>query len=84
MAVLPAEDVVARIESDYPRSKLGACENSSRPHPLNAKDFAGAASLLDGAYPRSQLAWRLRASDARQRARTSGKLPERAQLMNIA
>ena len=74
--VLPSEDVVARIESDFPRSKAAALARIVRARiRLNAKDFAGAASLLDAErYPRSQLAWRLRASDARQRARTSGQV----------
>jgi TolA-binding protein len=46
--VLPAEDVVARIESDYPRSKAAALARIVRARiRLNAKDFAGAASLLD-------------------------------------
>ena len=46
--VLPAEDVVARIESDYPRTKAAALARIVRARiRLNAKDFAGAASLLD-------------------------------------
>src|SRR5258707_1450680 len=46
--VLPAEDVVARIESDYPRTTAGALAKIVHARiKLNAKDFAGAASLLD-------------------------------------
>ena len=46
--VLPSEDVVARIESDYPRTKAAALARIVRARiRLNAKDFAGAASLLD-------------------------------------
>jgi soluble lytic murein transglycosylase len=46
--VLPAEDVVARIESDYPRTRAAALARILRARiRLNAKDFAGAASLLD-------------------------------------
>src|SRR5215813_4663597 len=45
---LPAEDVVQRIESDYPKSKAAALARlvRARIH-LNTKDFAGAAALLD-------------------------------------
>jgi soluble lytic murein transglycosylase len=46
--VLPAEDAVARIESDYPRTTAGALARIVHARlKLNAKDFAGAASLLD-------------------------------------
>jgi soluble lytic murein transglycosylase len=46
--VLPAEDAVARIESDYPRTTAGALAKIVHARiKLNAKDFAGAASLLD-------------------------------------
>src|SRR5260221_13366970 len=46
--VLPAEDAVARVESDYPRTTAGALAKIVRARiKLNAKDFAGAASLLD-------------------------------------
>jgi soluble lytic murein transglycosylase len=46
--VLPSEDVVARIESDYPRTKTAALARIVRARiRFNAKDFAGAASLLD-------------------------------------
>src|ERR1700720_1550392 len=46
--VLPAEDVVARIESDYPRTKTAGLARLVRARiKINAKDFAGAAALLD-------------------------------------
>jgi soluble lytic murein transglycosylase len=46
--VLPAEDAVARIESDFPKTTAGALANLVHARiKINAKDFAGAASLLD-------------------------------------
>src|SRR4030088_184066 len=46
--VLPAEDAVARIESDFPRTTAGALAKIVHARiKLNAKDFAGAAALLD-------------------------------------
>ena len=46
--VLPAEDAVARIEADYPKTTAGALAKLVHARiKLNAKDFAGAASLLD-------------------------------------
>lgn len=46
--VLPAEDAVARIESEFPRTTAGALARIVHARiKLNAKDFAGAASLLD-------------------------------------
>jgi soluble lytic murein transglycosylase len=46
--VLPAEDVVARIESEFPRTKAAALARLVRARiRINQKDFAGAASLLD-------------------------------------
>ncbi|HEV2828092.1 MAG TPA: transglycosylase SLT domain-containing protein [Pyrinomonadaceae bacterium] len=46
--VLPSEDVVARIESDYPRTKAAALARIVRARvKSNSKDFAGAAALLD-------------------------------------
>ncbi|HEY6233032.1 MAG TPA: transglycosylase SLT domain-containing protein [Pyrinomonadaceae bacterium] len=46
--VLPAEDVVTRIETDYPRTKAAALARVVRARiRINAKDFAGAATLLD-------------------------------------
>ena len=46
--VLPAEDVVARIESDFPRSRAAALARIIRARiKLKANDYAAAASLLD-------------------------------------
>ncbi len=46
--VLPAEDVVTAIENQYPRTKAAALARILRARiKLNAKDYAGAASLLD-------------------------------------
>ena len=46
--VLPSEDVVAGIENQFPRSKAGALARILRARiKLSARDFAGAASLLD-------------------------------------
>ena len=46
--VLPAEDAVARIESDFPNTTAGALAKIVRARiKLNAKDYAGAAALLD-------------------------------------
>jgi soluble lytic murein transglycosylase len=46
--VLPAEDAVARIESDFPKTTAGALAKIVHARiKLNAKDFAGAAVLLD-------------------------------------
>jgi soluble lytic murein transglycosylase len=46
--VLPAEDAVARIESDFPKTTAGSLAKIVRARiKLNAKDFAGAAALLD-------------------------------------
>src|SRR5258708_10299237 len=46
--VLPAEDAVARIESDFPKTTAGALAKIVHARiKLNAKDFAGAASLLE-------------------------------------
>jgi soluble lytic murein transglycosylase len=46
--VLPGEAAVARIESDFPRTTAGALAKIVHARiKLNAKDFAGAASLLD-------------------------------------
>lgn len=47
-AALPPEDVVARIESEFPRSKAAALARLVRARiRINAKDYAGAATLLD-------------------------------------
>src|ERR1044072_2271274 len=46
--VLPAEDAVAGIENQFPRSKTAALARMLRARiKLNARDFAGAATLLD-------------------------------------
>ena len=46
--VLPAEDAVAGLENQFPRSKTAALARILRARiKLNARDFAGAASLLD-------------------------------------
>ena len=47
---LPAEDAVARIETDYPRTRAAGLARlvRARIH-LNSKDFAGVAALLDAA-----------------------------------
>lgn len=46
--VLPAEDVVTAIENQHPRTKAAALARILRARiKLNARDFAGAASLLD-------------------------------------
>jgi len=51
--VLPSEDIVARIETEFPRTKAAALARIVRARiRLNAKDFAGAASLLDASLIR--------------------------------
>lgn len=46
--VLPADDVVARIESQFPRTKAAALAKIVRARiRIKAKDYAGAATLLD-------------------------------------
>jgi soluble lytic murein transglycosylase len=51
--VLPAEEVVARIESDFPRTKAAALARIVRARiKLNAKDYAGAAAMLDASVIR--------------------------------
>jgi soluble lytic murein transglycosylase len=46
--VLPSEDVVLKIESDFPRTKAAALARIVRARiKINVKDFAGAAVLLD-------------------------------------
>ena len=46
--VLPSDDVVAGIENQYPRTKAAALARILRARiKLNARDFAGAATLLD-------------------------------------
>ena len=51
--VLPSEEVVARIESDFPRTKAAALARIVRARiKINAKDFAGGAALLDASVIR--------------------------------
>jgi soluble lytic murein transglycosylase len=51
--VLPSEDVATRIETEFPRTKAAALARMVRARiRLNAKDFAGAASLLDASVIR--------------------------------
>src|SRR5438094_1555515 len=46
--VLPAEDAVARIEAEFPKTTAGGLAKIVHARiRLNAKDFAGAATLLD-------------------------------------
>ncbi|HMH42803.1 MAG TPA: transglycosylase SLT domain-containing protein [Pyrinomonadaceae bacterium] len=46
--VLPAEDAVAKIEKDFPKTTAGSLAKIVHARiRLNAKDYAGAASLLD-------------------------------------
>lgn len=54
---LPAEDAVLRLETDYPKTKTAGLARlvRARIH-LNAKDFAGAAGLLDSAAIRDYTA----------------------------
>jgi len=53
--VLPAEDAVAAIENQFPRTKAAALARIVRARiKLNAKDYAGAAQLLDAAVIRDQ------------------------------
>ena len=51
--VLPSEDVVARIESQFPRSKAAAIARLVRARiRIGRKDFAGAAELLNSSIVR--------------------------------
>lgn len=51
--VLPSEDVVARIESQFPRSKAAALARLVRARiRIGRKDFAGAAELLNSSIVR--------------------------------
>lgn len=52
---LPAEDAVARIESEFSRTKAAGLARIVRARiRLNAKDYAGAANLLDATVIRDQ------------------------------
>jgi len=53
--VLPSEDVVAGIENQFPRTKVAALARMLRARiKLNARDFNGAATMLDSSVIRSQ------------------------------
>ena len=53
--VLPSEDVVAGLENQFPRTKVAALARMLRARiKLNARDFSGAASMLDSAVIREQ------------------------------
>jgi peptidoglycan lytic transglycosylase len=53
--VLPSEDVVAGIENQFPRTKVAALARMLRARiKLNARDFAGAVSMLDASVIREQ------------------------------
>ena len=55
--VLPAEAVVARIESEYPHTKAGGLARIIRARiKINARDFASAAALLDSNVIRERTA----------------------------
>ena len=55
--VLPAEDAVARIESDYPRTKTAGLARLLRARIKSSnRDFAGAAALLDSSVIRDHTA----------------------------
>jgi len=75
---LPPEEVVARIETEFPRTKAAALARLVRARiRINAKDFAGAATLLDsnviGNYSLlAEYGLFLRASALEQ----TGRLPE--------
>jgi soluble lytic murein transglycosylase len=76
--VLPAENVVAEIENKYPRTKAAALARMLRARiKLEARDFAGAATLLDTRLIADQTAVAdyalfMRASSLEQ----TGKTPE--------
>lgn len=76
--VLPAEEVVARIESEFPRTKAAALARMVHARiKLNAKDYAGAATLLDATVIRdhsllADYALFMRGSALEQ----AGRLPE--------
>src|SRR6185503_20440573 len=76
--VLPGEAAVARIESDFPKTTAGALAKIVRARiKINAKDFAGAASLLDSSVIRDYSALGDYALFMRANAlEQAGKLPE--------
>src|SRR5205807_3441921 len=52
--VLPGEDAVARIEKDFPKTTAGTLAKIVHARiKLNAKDYAGAAALIDDSSVRS-------------------------------
>src|SRR5437763_135099 len=52
--VLPGEDAVARIEKDFPKTTAGTLAKILHARiKLNARDYAGAASLIDDSSVRS-------------------------------
>jgi soluble lytic murein transglycosylase len=78
LGVLPSEEVVARIESDFPRTRAAAFARLVRARiRMSQKDFAGAATLLDSSVVRDysslgDYALFLRANALEQ----AGRLPE--------
>ncbi|HSS21829.1 MAG TPA: transglycosylase SLT domain-containing protein [Pyrinomonadaceae bacterium] len=86
--VLPAEEVVARIESDYPRTKAAALARIVHARiRLNNKDFAGAAALLDASVIRdhsliADYALFMRASAFEQANRSAEARQAYEQLLN--
>jgi soluble lytic murein transglycosylase len=76
--VLPSDDVLARMESDFPRTKAAALARLVRARiRIDAKDFAGAATLLDSAVVRDHSSLGDYALFMRGNAlEQAGKLPE--------
>ena len=76
-AVFPADDVVARIETQFPRTKAAALARLVRARiKIKAKDYAGAALLLDTNLVRDysllgDYAWFMRANALEQNGRTA-------------
>src|SRR6476659_1987846 len=86
--VLPAEDAVAAIENQFPRTKVAALARLIRARiKLNAKDYAGAAQLLNAAVLHEQSALGdyaafLRADAFEQAGRTAEARATFLQLIN--
>jgi soluble lytic murein transglycosylase len=76
--VLPSEDVVLKIETDFPRTKAAALARIVRARiKNNAKDFSGAAALLDTSLIRDHSSLGDYALFMRGNAlEQAGKLPE--------
>lgn len=56
-SALPTEDAVTRLESDYPKSKVAGLAHLVRARiKINARDFTGAAALLDASVIRDYTA----------------------------